>query len=379
MTNYRTSIIKLYPTINQKYLINLTFALCSNMYNEILTNQIAIYQKYLKEKSDKTLTKNFFKNNKRDTVCAIKKRNKNYYNVDSLALEYEEKNVFMAFKMFFRKKCRYPKFKNIKDQHSYITRKVKNNICIENNYIRLPKLGFVKFRGLNAKFKDMTITIVKVYEDKTGNYYAHITFKEQVSDLKPIDTNPKNTVGLDFKIGTIFVSSDNTSPKYDSPYYKRLYHLKQLEKSLAKKQFDSNNRLKTVNKIRRIHKKIKNTRHDLLHKVSTYLSNSYTNISIESLNLQDISKKLHNGTNTYDTSYSKFVKLLSYKTSGHLIKIDKWFPSTKTCCICGYKRKHMKLNTKIYYCNNCGNIIDRDLNAAINIKNEGLKILNELK
>ena len=379
-TNFRTIIVRLYPTTFQKNLIDLTFDLCRRMYNKLLLKQNDIYYNYLKEKDTIKNVDIFFKNNKRCTVRSIKQANlkDGYYKVDSLALENEEKNLFNAFTMFFKNHAKYPKLKSFKDSNSYITRCVNDNIIIKENSIRLPKLGLIHAKGFNKKYSTCKIATVKVYEYKNGKYYAHITVKYEVCEKTITDVNTQNIVGLDFKIGNIFIASDNSTPNYSSSYYQHLNHLRKLEKALKFKSFGSISRKNHIIKIINIHKKIKNTRRDLLHKISNYLCNKYSSVIIESLNLKDISQKLRNGTNTYDTSYGNFTKMLSYKVKEYLIKIDKWFASSKLCSNCNRKKHNLTLNDRIYICDNCGLIIDRDLNAAINIKNEGLRMLKNL-
>ena len=129
-----------------------------------------------------------------------------------------------------------------------------------------------------------------------------------------------------------------------------------------------------------MHRKIFNIRQDFLHKLSTKLVKQYDLICCETLSLVEISKKLWTGINVYDTSYNNFTQKLIYKSNmfgKNIIFIDKWFPSSKLCNNCNNRKKKLKLSQKVYKCNNCGIEIDRDLNAAINIKNEGLRIYKQ--
>lgn len=377
MMKYITLKVRIYPTNYQKKIIDNTFELCKKMYNELLFRQSRIYEEYLKEKDTVEDISKYFKLHKRDTVKSIKQKDSNYYKVDSLALEYEEKNIFNAFNMLFKGHNKYPRYKTPKDDHSYYTRCVNDNIYLTTDYLRLPKIGKVSIKGLDIKYLNCKITIVKVYEYKNGKYYAHITIKYE--DNTNTDINVSNVAGLDFKVSNLFVTSDNFIPFYPSAYYKYIDHLRELEKALKFKSFGSKSRKKHIAKIINIHKKIKNFRNDLLHKISNYLTKTYSSIKLKNLNLKEIAQNLHNGTNTYDTSYGNFIKMLNYKITGYVLKIWKWFPSSKLCSNCGNKKKDLTLDDRIYICDRCGIKIDRDLNAAINIKNKGIGILKTME
>ena len=381
MIKYRTIKVRLYPNDFQRKIIDKTFELCSKMYNTLLFEQSNIYADYLNKKDNITDISKYFKNNKKCSVKSIKKADKtnDYYKVDSLALEYEEKNLFNVFKMFFKTQCNYLKYKTLKDKHSYYTRCVNDNICFNKHYIKLPKLGLFLIKGINTKYLNCIVTIVKIYEYKNNKYYAHIVIKH-IENTSIITTNldtKKNVIGLDFKISDLFVSSDGYIPYYPSTYYKYIEHLRVLEKSLKFKSFGSKSRKQHITKIINIHKKIKSFRK--LHKISNYLCLKYSSIIIETLDLKEISQKLHNGTNTYDTSYGNFIKLLTYKVTNSIIKLYKRFPSSKLCSNCGYTKKDLTLNDRIYNCNYCGMELDRDLNTAINIKTAGISILKNMK
>ena len=378
MIKFRTIKVRLYPTDLQKEILNLTFDLCSKMYNELLFRQGIIYEDYLKEKDNISDVSLYFKSHKRDTVKTIKQGNEDYYKVDSLALEFEEKNLFNAFNMFFKKHNGYPRFKTPKDDHSYYTRCVNDNIYFTKEFLRLPRVGRVDIRGMNEKYLGYDITTVKVYEYKNTKYYAHIVVKYE-EDEEVIDNNVSNVVGLDFKVSDLFVTNEGYTPYYPSAYYKYIDHLRCLEKALKYKSFNTKSRKKHITKIINIHKKIKNFRDDLLHKISNYLCKIYSYVIIETLDLKEIAQDLHNGTNTYDTSYGNFIKMLNYKVKGSVVKVYKWFPSSKLCSNCGYKKKNLTLSDRIYSCDRCRYTIDRDINAAINIRNKGIKMIQNME
>ena len=312
-------------------------------------------------------------------VTDIKKIYPYLYDVDSLALCAERKNVLRAFKNFFNSMTRPPKCKGRKDKNSYTTSNVNNNIRIENHKIRLPIVGFIKAKLHRNIPNDSKIKRCVISEDKTGKYYASLVL--EIKKESNFQIQKVKGVGLDFKIGDVFVSSEGYKPIYSMPYRNSLKKLKLYEKMLNRKKIRSNNWWKFQNKIRRLHKKIAFQRKDFLHKISFRISNIYDFVSIESLSMEDIVLKLDNGINVYDTSYSRFCYMLKYKLvnmNKTLIKIDKWFPSSKMCSKCGNVKSKLELTTRVYECDKCGLVIDRDLNASINILTEGIRIFNNV-
>lgn len=387
MHNYKTCIIRLYPNNKQQQFINQNIILCKEMYNIILNAEYDLYNNYLNLKKEYNLSKDvaqelFFKSAKRPIISKLKKKDEKFKLADSLSLEYEQKNVKIAFQKAFLSNSSRPKFKKLRNYNSYTTRNVNNNIKLTSNYIVLPKLGKIKVRGVNHQYLDYKITVATVRDARNTKYYVHLHFKEETSSIQnaiPISSDYSNITGLDFKVGSIFTSSENFTPDYFSVYYKLLNHLKELEIALKQKEYHSNSWYKIMNKIRNVHKKIASYRKDFQHKLSTKMCEEFDYIIIESLNLKDIAQKLHSGVNTYDTSYGLFTSKLNYKVNSSLIKINKWFPSSKTCSKCGNIKKKLPLSQRIYKCRYCNNEMDRDLNAAINIKNEGIRLLKDLK
>ncbi len=379
---YVTYTYRAYPNKTQANLINLTFLMCKTMYNTLLKLVLDNYSNYISEverclKNGNNINdENFTKSHKLPKISLLKKVDDNYKKVDSLALCAEYSNLVRGMEMFYRGHCKLPKLKKRNDKHSYTTSQVNDNIRISNNKIRLPKVGFVKVRGRSMLIPSyFKIKRAIVFEDKKGKFFISLVFEydENFKELKPISTS--KVVGLDFKIGDIFVSSDNFIPKYNDYYFFLLDKIPKLQKMVNRKKKFSKNYWKSINRVRTYHRKIVNIRKDMLNKTSSFLAINYSFSIIEDLSIKEIVYKLGRGKNAYNTSFNSFVKLLYYKFNGRVIKIDKWFPSSKKCSCCGKKKKHLKLSQRIYRCAFCKNEIDRDLNAAINIKNEGIKIL----
>ena len=382
---YKTYTFRAYPNKTQANLIYLTFTMCRYMFNTLLRIILDNFSKYnsevewcLKNKKDFDEVK-FNKSHKLPKISVIKKSNEDYAKVDSLALCAEYSNLVRGMEMFYRGHCKRPRFKSRNDKHSYTTSQVNDNIRIEGRKVRIPKVGFVKVRGMREIPNYFKIKRAIVFEDKKGKFFISIVFEydekfEDNDNNKSLNSKSK-VVGLDFKIGDIFVSSDFFIPKYSNKYFDFLDKISKSQKNVNRKCKFSKNYWKETNKLRRDHRKVVNIRKDMLNKLSSMLALLYGYVIIEDLSIKEIVYKLGRGKNAYNTSFNAFVKKLLYKFEDRVIKINKWFPSSKKCSNCGKKKKHLKLSQRVYRCAFCGNVIDRDLNAAINIRNEGMRIL----
>ena len=387
---FKTYTFRAYPNKTQEKLIYLTFSMCRLMYNTLLKLVLDNFSKYNTEVEECLKNKQFFDadkfniTHKLPKMSALKKANEDYSKVDSLALCAEYSNLVRGMEMFYRGHCKRPHFKGRNDKQSYTTSQVNNNIRIVEKKVRIPKVGFIKVRGMRDIPYYFKIKRALVFEDKKGKFFISVIF-EYDEKYDNNDNNNKNAkhdinksskvIGLDCKIGDIFVSSDFFIPKYSDKYFKFLDKIPISQKNVNRKRKFSKNYWKATNKLRSIHRKVVNIRKDMLNKISTMLSSLYNFVIIEDLSIKEIVKKLGRGKNAYNTSFNTFVKKLLYKFKDRVIKIDKWFPSSKKCSNCGRKKKHLKLSQRVYRCAFCGNVIDRDLNAAINIRNEGMRIL----
>ena len=406
---YITNTVKLYPNKSQTKFMDLTIEMCRLIYNTLLHYTFNIYLEFSKERKinlnfDKS---KFAKTHKIPNIGDIKKGNDEYKKADSLALCNEYSNMVRGMQLFYNGHSKKPKFKRKhNDKLSYTTYQVNNNIRFEGRKLRLPKAGFIKARGIREFPNCFVIKCANVFKDKRGYYYASVVYeypdnyvfnkkdkmrKEEIHIEKTQENNDTSTnsdnnsyknlkiVGLDFKIDNIFVSSDNFIPIFPKKYFYLINKIPIVQKQINKKKRKSKNYYKQLDILRKIHRKIVNIRKNLQHQISSQLSNNYNVAVIEDLSMKQIVKDLNNGKNTYNTAFNSFIKKLSYKFNGSVIKISKWFPSSKKCSKCGNTKKHLKLSQRIYRCAYCGNIMDRDFNAAINIRNEGLRIIMNRK
>lgn len=296
--------------------------------------------------------------------------------VDSVSLQSTLRNLDNAFKNFSSRRAKFPRFKSKKNNvKSYTTKNTNNSIRIEGKKLRLPKLGLVKTKihrqiPTNYKIHSATISL-----EPTGKYFVSILTEYEKEIIKVPNNN--SILGLDFSMKELFVSSENQRADYLRFFRLLESKLAKEQKSLSRKEKYSNNWYKQKLKVAKIHAKIKNSRLDFLHKLSAELVNNYNAIAIEDLNMKGMSQALNFGKSISDNSWGLFTLMLKYKTelSGkQLVKIDKFFPLSKTCSSCGTINSGLKLSDRVYTCS-CGNNIDRDLNAAINIKNISAELL----
>lgn len=384
MEKFVTFTYRIYPNKVQKSIIDTTFIACRVVYNRLLDSMFSInrtYHQYLEACDRAGIRVNrdkFNQINRQVSIPSIKDRFPFLKTVDSLALCSEWWNLKNAVQNYHAGRAKFPRYKSRKDKNAYATCYVNNNIRLEGKTIRLPKVGFVVI-NLHRKLPEgYKIQRVIVKEDKCGRYYAAIIVKYEEQELEKVMV--QNKIGLDFKIGDVFIGSHGEIPIYPMPYRSHIDKLRKLERELGRKRKRSKNWWKCQQKIQKLHKRIAWIRKDFLHKTSTELTRQFDMIGVETLSMMEIVKNLKSGINVYDTSYCRFVAMLQYKLEKqgkYLIKIDKWYPSSKKCSQCGSIDKKLKLGDRIYFCQKCHMYLDRDLNAAINIEREAMRLFQE--
>ncbi|OQC43557.1 MAG: putative transposase [Bacteroidetes bacterium ADurb.Bin028] len=359
---------RIYPNQEQLKLINQTFGCVRFVYNHFLNQRNELYKA---EKKSTTYV------NQAKELTLLKQELTWLKEVDSVSLQSALRNLDTAFKNFFSKRAKFPKFKSKKNNiKSYTAKNTNNSIRVEDNMLKFPKLGFLKVkfhREIPSEYKILSAT---VSQEPTGAYFVSI-ITEFEKEIVQVPSN-NNIIGLDFSMKELFVSSENQRADY--PRFFRLLESKLIkeQKSLSKKVKFSSNWYKQKTKVAKIHNKIKNSRIDFLHKLSTKLVLKYNAISIEDLNMKGMSQALNFGKSVSDNGWGMFSTMLKYKTElagKQLIKVDKFFPSSKTCSVCGCIKHDLKLSDRTYICDDCGTSIDRDLNASINIKTFGAALL----
>jgi len=361
-TIHRGYSYRIYPTQEQKVLLGKHFGCTRYVHNHFLGERI---KKYV---TDGTST-NYFEQAKE--LVDFKKEKPWLKETNAQSLQYTLRNVDDSYKNFFRGHAGYPKFKSRKNKQSFT---VPQNVKVEENklYIRKFKEGIkIKLhREINGKIKSATIT-----KTASGKYFASILCEELYQPLPK--TGQK--VGLDLGIKDLIITSDGI--KYKNNKYTNQYKIKLAiaQRHLSRKQKSSNGYENQRLKVAKVHERIANARKDNLHKVSHQLISEYDFISIETLAVSNMVKNRKLSKSISDASWSSFVRMLEYKASWNdksVVKIDRFYPSSKTCNDCGWIKPKLSLDERNWGCESCGVIHDRDLNAAKNILKEGLRILS---
>lgn len=367
-----------YPTTEQSIMFAKTFGCCRKVYNLMLSDKIEGYNA----------------TGKFPAVTPAKYKDDYPYlrEVDSLALANAQLNLQAAFRNCFsksrKKKNGFPKYKSAKRSHrSYTTNNQKGTVAIiDNKYIKLPKIGKVKTVIHRSPNADWIIKSATVSQESDGKYYIAIMF-EFNNAVNNYAADKNNAIGLDYASDGLYVDSNGnigTNHKYYRESHKKLaraqHRLSRMQGS-KKHEVKSNNYIKQLRKVNKIHRHIANQRLDNLHKISTEIANQYDVVCVESLNMRSMSNKgFGNGKATLDNGYGMFLSMLEYKLSDrnkYLIRVNKWFPSSQICHCCGTLHPEMKdLAIRTMKCD-CGLTMNRDQNAAINILQEGLRILTE--
>ena len=368
---------RIYPTAEQQNLFSRTFGCSRFVYNQMLALSKDAYSQ----------GKNLCSRNKFNYLLTdLKKTYLWLSEVDSTALTSANDALASAFKNFFTKKAKFPKFHKKKYSASYTTKHIQgsNNIEIGSNFVKLPKAGIVKAVIHRFPQNDWKLKSATISRTSDGKYYASVLFEFEKPESNYVaDLN--NAIGLDYASNGLYVDSNGkvgSNHKYYRESHKKLAkEQRRLSRKIGSKKNEpkSKNYLKQLKKVGKIHRHIANQRLDNLHKISTEIANQYDVVCVESLNMRAMSnKKFKNGKATLDNGYGMLLSLLEYKLNDrnkYFIKIDKWYPSSQICHNCGTLHPEMKdLNNRKLTCD-CGLTINRDYNAAINIKNEGLRIL----
>lgn len=320
------------------------------------------------------------------TMCAKEmaemKKTKEYLflqEVDSVSLQQSLRHLDTAFQNFFKQpKKGFPRFKSKKrKKNSYTTVCINGNIAIYNGNLKLPKAGQVKVkqhRDIPSGYKLKSVT---VSQTPSGKYYASILFEyeNQVQEQKL-----HSFLGLDFSMHELYKDSNGNEPAYPRYYRQAEKKLKREQRRMSLMQKGSKNRDKQRIKVAKLHEKVVNQRKDFLHKQSRQITNAYDCVCIEDLDIKAMAQSLNFGKSVADNGWGMFTTFLKYKLEEQgkqLVKVGKWFASSQTCSECGYMNKETKnLAIRVWDCPQCGTHHDRDVNAAINIRNEGMRILS---
>ena len=365
---------RIYPTNEQQKFFTNSFGCVRFIWNKMLHEKIEHY------KTNKTTLKN--------TPAQYKNEFEWLKEVDSLALANVQLDLQRAFQNFFKSNFGFPKFKKKGIKDSYTTNNQKGTVEVTSRTIKLPKIGHIKAkidRQINGLIKSATVS-----KTPSGKYFVSVLVETTSNPLPKTASN----IGIDLGITDFIVQSDGTrvvNPNFLSKYEKKLAREQKIlskrreaAKAANRNLSESANYQKQRLKVAKVYEKITNCRKDFLHKISSNLIKNHDAITMEDLNVKGMVKNRRLAKAISDSAWSQFVAMLVYKANWYgkdLVKVSRWFPSSKTCSGCGHVlgRGELALSKRQWQCPGCHAVLDRDHNASVNILNEGLRLLASTK
>ncbi len=358
---------RLYPTEQQEVLLNKTFGCVRVVWN----HNVEVFNKF---------DKNLAQQEQPLTSTLLRKKFDWMNEVSASALQQKEID-FKAFKKDYfsktrKKKVGRPSFKHRDAVQKY--RLPNQKFTLNKNTIRLEKRGKVKLvldRPVPDDCKFMSVTVSK---NLCNQFFASVLVETRIIQ-KP---KTGKVIGLDLGIKAFLTGSDETTIKNPSYFRESQARLAKAQRHLSRKQKGSSRRKKAKLKVAQIHNNIANQRKDFIHKTTIKLVNNYDFIAIESLNVVGMVNNRKLAKSVSDASFSKFTEVLSYKAAWYgkkVVKVDRWFASSKICSCCGWKDKELKLSDRTFKCKVCGMEKNRDLNASENILKEALRVSSAIR
>ncbi|WP_373804616.1 IS200/IS605 family element RNA-guided endonuclease TnpB [Jeotgalibaca porci] len=375
MLRHKAYKFRLYPNIEQEILIAKTIGSSRFVYNHMLNAWNISYKETGKGLSYGKCSAMLPSMKKSEDTSWLKE-------VDSVALQSSIKDLAESFDRFFKKQTQFPKFKSKKNPvQSYTTKNTNNNLAIIGNKVKLPKLGLVSFsksREVNGRILSATIR-----KNASGKFFVSLLCEEEIAELPK--TN--KSIGIDLGITDFAILSDGQRLDNHRFTAKMAQKLKREQRKLSKRALvakqngihlsEAKNYQKQKRKVARLHEKVVNQRNDFLNKLSTVIIKNHDIICIEDLNTKGMLRNRKLAKSISDVSWSSFVTKLQYKADWYgreIIKVGKWFPSSQICSKCGHKDGKKSLEIREWTCPTCHSHHDRDINASINILNEGIRI-----
>lgn len=357
--------VRIYPTPEQAEFLARQFGAVRFVYNKSLHIISAQYKRHgLKLNAKKDIK----------PLLAVAKKSRKYHwlkDFDSIALQQACINLDKAFQSFFNPKlvARYPRFKR---KHGKQSSYHCMSVSAGENWIKVPKMEPIKariHRDLDGKLKSITLS-----RTVTGKYYASLLIEDGVETPAPLQTIDA-VLGVD--MGLTHLAIDSEGKKTANPrFLKRAQaNLRRKQKSLSRCQKGSKGRAKARLKLAKAHERLANTRADFQHKLSRQLTDESQAVVVETLKVKNMLKNRKLAKHIADASWFSLIQKLEYKAKAqgkHLVKIDQWFASSKTCSCCGYKMGSLPLSVRNWTCPACTAVHDRDVNAAINIRQQGI-------
>lgn len=352
--------VRIKPNEKQRKLLEEHFGQSRFVYNYFLEKRQKDYQ-------ENKLNSNYMKDCV--TLTKMKKDKPWLYNASCMSHQHALKHLDDGYKAFFKGRSGFPTFKSKKgfqsfSQHSPLIR-------VKGNRLTLPK--FKEGLKFNSQFPPfIRIASATISKTPDGKYYASLNVEREIQPLSPSEAQ----TGIDLGLTDLAVFS--TGKRIKAPkHFRRLQgRLKTAQQHLSRKVKGSKRRAKQRVKVARIHGKITNCRKDTLHKASAFAVKNYGTIAVETLNIEGMRQSRNLALSISDAGWGEFVRQLEYKSKWYgrrLLKVGTFYPSSKACSCCGWKNQGLKLGDRVWTCEGCGEVHDRDLNAARNILSEGIK------
>jgi len=353
--------VRLYPTGSQRELLEKHFGANRFTWNYFLQKRTEYYAE--SKAKGKAQGMNYFKTTK--LLTQLKGEKEWLYEISSQSLQQTLRKLDNAFTAFFRKNSSYPVFRSKKGKQYFVT--PQGAKCGEDRLF-IPKfMEGIRFRDKHQIPEEINQVIVTKEVDR---YYASIIYE---SDEHPAKGNEQ--IGIDMGLKTFATLSNGIQIENPHSMNKFERGIKRQQKKLSGKEKGSKNRAKQVIRIRKLYQHLTDAREDFLHKASTAIAKQSDTIVMEDLNIQGMMRNHHLAKSIGDVSWYSFKRMLEYKAEWRgieFIEIGMFEASSRVCSRCGWYKRDLKLSDRVFHCNACGLVIDRDLNAAINIRNMGL-------
>ena len=367
MDIYRAYKYRFYPTKEQEVLLAKSFGCARLVYNRFLALKNQAYQDHKINVSFPDACFLLTLDKKKDEFSFLNE-------VSNSMLQQSLRNADAAYQNFFKKKANYPRFKNKWGKQSI--RFMDKRFRYDGKYsIILAKMDSpLKIKWSRTIPRGAKVKSVTVSKEPSGRYFISFLCEDSVAQKIKTD----KTIGLDWGLKDFITTSDGEkviSPKH---YRQSEKKVAKAQRDLSRKQKGSKNREKARVKVAKAHAKVANQRKDFLHKLSSTIVHENQVICVEDIAVKNLSRNRHLSKSIMDSGWGEFVRQLEYKSQWYgraLVKVDRFFPSSKTCSHCGCIKDHLDLSERNWTCSDCGVVHDRDYNASVNIKAEGTAVL----
>ena len=371
--------VRLYPNKEQEQKINKTLGCYRFVYNHMLALKQEAYNENKKVLRLKELSKYFY--------CTLRKDEQYVWlkEENTKVMSQAIRQMLIAYDNFFKQHKGFPKFKSKKDKQSalFLLNAISRRNTFETRHITLTQsLKNIKFRCSDLYFSRLkkyskNIKRATLSKSKSGNYFLSILVEMEDTELKKFEHTDKQ-VGIDLGVKDFVITSDGEVFENKRFLKKEEKKLKKLQRQLSKKKVGSNNREKQRVKIAKLFERMTNKKDVYIHYVVNELLSHYDSIFMEDLNVQGMIRNKRLAKAIKEVGFFNFKQVLVNKAlvnGKQIVLIDRFYPSSKTCSKCGYKKEDLKLSDREWTCPNCGTKHNRDINAAVNILLEGRRIL----